>query len=109
MNVELCGIIREAVGLTNSLKEFSCDQDFFDEKKRKLCDVRRDFAILDARSMYPNSSLADLYDDLVMPADLRKAHQDNDRAVMVAYGFSVKNTTESSCVAALMELYQRLS
>ena len=66
-------------------------------------------AILDVRAKYPDSSLADLYDDLVMPADLRKAHQDNDRAVMAAYGFSVKETTEASCVAALMQLYQKLS
>ena len=64
-------------------------------------------AILDARALYPDSSLADLYDDLTMPPELRKAHQNNDRAVMQAYGFDVKTTTESSCVAELMKLYQR--
>ena len=64
-------------------------------------------AILDARALYPDSSLADLYDDLTMPPELRKAHQNNDRAVMQAYGFDVKSTTESSCVAALMKLYQK--
>ena len=63
-------------------------------------------AILDARALYPDSSLADLYDDTFMPPELRKAHQENDRAVMQAYGMSVKNTTESSCVAELMRLYQ---
>ena len=62
--------------------------------------------ILDARAKYPNSSLAALYDDLTMPPELRKAHQENDKAVMRAYGFSIKDTTESSCVAALMKLYQ---
>lgn len=66
-------------------------------------------AILDARALYPNSSLADLYDELTMPPELRKAHQNNDRAVMQAYGFSVKNMTESSCVAALMKLYQEMT
>ena len=63
-------------------------------------------AIIDARNLYPDSSLADLYDDLTMPPELRKAHQENDKAVMRAYGFSIKDTTESSCVAALMKLYQ---
>lgn len=66
-------------------------------------------AILDARALYPDSSLADLYDEVAMPPELRKAHQDNDRAVMQAYGFNVKTTTEASCVAALMKLYQKLT
>jgi len=63
---------------------------------------------LDARAQYPDSSLADLYDELTMPPELRKAHQANDRAVMEAYGFDVKTTTESSCVAELMKMYQQL-
>lgn len=64
-------------------------------------------AILDARTQYPNSSLADLYDEILMPPELRKAHQENDKAVMRAYGFSIKDTTESSCVAELMKMYQK--
>ena len=63
--------------------------------------------ILTAREKYPDSSLADLYDDLTMPPELRKAHQENDRAVMAAYGFSVNDTTESSCVTELMKMYQK--
>ena len=67
-------------------------------------------AILDARALYPDSSLADLYDELTMPPELRKAHQANDRAVMEAYGFPVKNDfTESQCVAKLFEKYQELT
>ncbi|MCD8148164.1 MAG: methylase [Clostridiales bacterium] len=66
-------------------------------------------AILDARALYPDSSLADLYDELTMPPELRKAHQNNDRAVMQAYGFSVKDMTESSCVAELTKLYQAMT
>ncbi len=66
-------------------------------------------AILDARALYPDSSLADLYDELTMPPELRKAHQQNDRAVMQAYGFDVGKTTETSCVAELMRMYQRLT
>ena len=64
-------------------------------------------AILDARALYPDSSLADLYDELSMPPELRKAHQENDRAVMRAYGFSIKDMTETKCVAELMRLYQK--
>ena len=67
-------------------------------------------AILDARALYPDSSLADLYDDLTMPPELRKAHQNNDRAVMDAYGFTkgtAARTSESACVAELMKLYQQ--
>lgn len=66
-------------------------------------------AILDARALYPNSSLADLYDPLTMPQELRKAHQANDIAVMQAYGMSVKDTTEADCVAFLMNMYQELT
>lgn len=66
-------------------------------------------AILDARALYPNASLADLYDELTMPPELRKAHQANDRAVMQAYGFSVKDMSEADCVAELMKLYQQLT
>lgn len=66
-------------------------------------------AILDARALYPDCSLADLYDEVTMPPELRKAHQQNDRAVMQAYGFDVKTTTESSCVAELMKMYQELT
>ena len=62
-------------------------------------------AILDARALFPEASLADLYDELAMPPALRKAHQENDRAVMAAYGFSTK-MTESECVAELFRLYQ---
>ena len=65
-------------------------------------------AILDARSLYADSSLADLYDPLTMPPELRKAHSNNDRAVMAAYGFSTK-MTEAECVANLMEMYQAIA
>jgi hypothetical protein len=63
--------------------------------------------ILDARALYPDASLADLYDPLTMPPELRKAHQANDRAVMQAYGMPIKETDEAACVAWLMRLYQQ--
>ncbi len=79
-----------------------------DEQKAKIEQTAQ--AILDVRAKYPDSSLADLYDEVAMPFDLRKAHQNNDRAVMQAYGFPVKSTfTESQCVAELFKLYQELT
>lgn len=66
-------------------------------------------AILDARALYPDCSLADLYDEVTMPPELRKAHQQNDRAVMAAYGMPIKGTTEATCVAELMRRYQELT
>ncbi len=69
-------------------------------------------AILDARELYPDSSLADLYDEVTMPPELRKAHQENDRAVMAAYGWTKSDEafrSESACVAALMRLYLSLA
>ena len=66
-------------------------------------------SILDARALYPDCSLADLYDEATMPPELRKAHQQNDKAVMQAYGFWGKLNTESACVAELMKMYQKLA
>lgn len=77
-----------------------------DEQKAKIEQTAQ--AILDARALYPDCSLADLYDELTMPVELRKAHQANDKAVMQAYGFSLK-MTESECVAELMKMYQELT
>ena len=64
--------------------------------------------ILDARANHPEDSLADLYDPLLMPADLRKAHIENDKAVMEAYGFNWHTMKEEDCVAELMKMYQAL-
>ena len=78
-----------------------------EEQKAKI--ERTAQAILDARALHPGSSLADLYDEVTMPPELRKAHQENDKAVMRAYGFDIKTTTETSCVAELMRRYQELT
>ena len=79
-----------------------------DEQKAKIEQTAQ--AILDARALYPDSSLADLYDEVIMPSELRKAHQNNDRAVMQAYGFTKDHpafSSESACVAELMKMYQQ--
>jgi len=65
-------------------------------------------SILDARALFPESSLADLYDPLTMPPELLKAHQNLDRTVVKLYGFANKDTTETEIVAALMERYQNI-
>lgn len=78
-----------------------------EEQKAKIEQTAQ--AILDARAFYPDSSLADLYDELTMPVELRRAHQQNDKAVMQAYGFDYKTMTESECVAELMKMYQELT
>ena len=77
-----------------------------DEQRKKIEETAQ--GILNARALYPDSSLADLYDELTMPIELRKVHQANDRAVMKAYGFPIKDFTEEDCVAELMKMYQKL-
>lgn len=77
------------------------------EQKAKIEQTAQE--ILNARALYPDSSLADLYDELTMPVELRRAHQHNDKAVMQAYGFWGKLNTESECVAELMKMYQNLT
>ena len=84
-----------------------------EEQKQFIANTAQ--GILDARALYPDSSLAELYDELTMPVELRKAHQANDIAVMKAYGMikkvDGKNTflTESETVAKLFEMYQELT
>ena len=86
-----------------------------EEQKAKIEKTAQ--GILDARALYPDCSLADLYDELTMPPELRKAHQENDKAVMEAYGFRIKDEqtgkfrwlTESETVARLMHMYQKLT
>lgn len=77
------------------------------QQKKKIEQTAQ--AILDARALYPDASLADLYDELTMPKELRRAHQENDKAVMTAYGFDWRRMTESDCVAELMKMYQKLT
>lgn len=81
-----------------------------EEQKAKIEQTAQ--TILDARALYPDSSLADLYDDVTMPVELRKAHQDNDRAVMQAYGFDttiINARTDTPIVSELFKLYQDLT
>lgn len=77
------------------------------EQHNKIADTAN--KILEARALYPKSSFASLYDELTMPPELRKAHQENDKAVMEAYGFNWRTMTESDCVAELFKLYQKLT
>ena len=76
-----------------------------DEQKAKIEKTAQ--AILDARALFPDASLADLYDELGMPPELRKAHRENDKAVMAAYGFK-PSMTESEIVSELFKMYEKL-
>jgi len=77
-----------------------------DTEKKKITQTAQ--AILDARAKYPDSSLADLYDPLTMPPELRAAHAANDRAVLAAYGLA-PDTPESAIVAHLFKLYAEMT
>ena len=72
-------------------------------QRKKICESAE--KILEVRKKYPDASLADLYDPILMPKDLRDAHKKNDLAVMEAYGFD-KNFSEQEILSALMKLYQ---
>ena len=63
--------------------------------------------MLNARALYPDCSLADLYDPLTMPAELRKAHRELDVAVEKAYGRRFENDAER--VSHLFGLYKELT
>ena len=78
-----------------------------DEQKAKIEQTAQ--AILDARALYPDCSLADLYDRTAMPPELIKAHQANDKAVWEAYGKKWPIASEPACVAELMKMYQKLT
>ena len=75
-------------------------------QKEKIISTAKN--IIEVRRKHPDASLADLYDEVAMPSDLIIAHQENDRAVMEAYGFDWRNMTESECVAELMKMYEKL-
>ena len=77
------------------------------EKQREKIEVTAQ-KILDARALYPDSTFATLYDETLMPIELRKAHRENDAAVCEAYGFS-KDISEEEIVSALMSLYEKIS
>ena len=74
-------------------------------KENKIEIERTANLILSARALYKDSTLADLYDELTMPIELRNAHRENNKAVMKAFGFNLK-MTEEECVAELMKLYK---
>lgn len=77
-----------------------------EEQRKKIEQTAQ--AILDARNNHPEASLADLYDPLLMPPDLRKAHKANDKAVLQAYGLKT-DATESEIVAHLFKMYEKLT
>ena len=104
----VCGRLKSDYSYSNTIVYNNFPWPEVSELQRKKIEQTAQ-AILDARALYPDSSLADLYDEVTMPPELRRAHQQNDRAVMEAYGFPVsRDFTESDCVARLFELYQKM-
>lgn len=104
----ICGRLKSDYSYSNTIVYNNFPFPKVDDKQKEKIEKSAQ-AILDARAKYPNSSLADLYDELTMPPELRKAHQQNDIEVMEAYGFNWRNMTESDCVTELMKMYQKLS
>lgn len=77
-----------------------------EEQKAKIEKTAQ--SILDARAKYPDSSLGEMYSNILLYPELNKAHKENDKAVMEAYGFDIK-MTESDCVTELFKLYESFS
>ena len=111
----VCGRLKSGYSYSNTIvyNNFPWPDVLQDGRKMHASRVRSDIeqtaqAILDARAKYPHASLADLYDETTMPPELRKAHKENDKAVMAAYGFDPK-MSESEIVAELFRMYERLT
>ena len=104
----VCGRLKSDYSYSNTIvyNNFPWPESASEEQKKKIEQTAQ--GILDARSLFPDSSLADLYDSLTMPPELRKAHRANDAAVLEAYGFP-KDATESDIVARLFKMYQELA
>jgi len=107
----VCGRLKSDYSYSNTIVYNNFPwPDATDAQKAKIEQTAQ--GILDARALYPDSSLADLYDELTMPPELRKAHQKNDQAVLTAYGIKKGDaaySSESACVAELMRRYQALT
>lgn len=103
----LCGRLGKGITYSNTMiyNNFPFP-DASPEQKEKISKTAQ--AILDARAKYPDSSLADLYDPLTMPIELRKAHEANDKAVLNAYGLK-RDASESEIVACLFKMYEKLT
>lgn len=102
----VCGRLKSDYSYSNTIVYNNFPWPVVTEKTREQIEKSAQ-EILKARTLYPSSNLAALYDPLTMPAELRRAHTANDKAVMAAYGFSTK-MTEADCVGELMKLYQKM-
>ena len=103
----VCGRLKSDYSYSNTIVYNNFPWPEVDEQERQRI-AQTAQAILDARALYPDSSLADLYDPITMPPELLKAHRDNDRAVMAAYGFPA-SLPEPEIVSRLFTLYSHLT
>ena len=104
----VCGRLKSDYSYSNTIvyNNFPWPESASEAQKKKIEQTAQ--GILDARALYPDSSLADLYDNLTMPPELKKAHRANDAAVLEAYGFP-RDASESDIVARLFKMYQELT
>ena len=102
----VCGRLKSDFRYSNSIvyNNFPWPEKSSDDKIKNIEKAAQE--VLDARAKYSNSSLADLYDPLTMPADLVKAHQNLDRAVDTAYGRKIF-ASEAERMEFLFELYKK--
>jgi hypothetical protein len=102
----VAGRLKSDYRYSNTLiyNNFPWPQDLSDKQRQAVEKAAQE--VLDARAGYHESSLADLYDPVAMPPDLRKAHQILDRAVDAAYG-KQSFVSDAERVAFLFELYQQ--
>ena len=104
---QVCGRLKSDYRYSNKLvyNNYPWPQGITDKQKAKVEECAQ--AVLDARTAYPNSKLADLYDPLSIPAPLANAHADLDRAVDACYR-SAPFTSERHRVEYLFALYGQL-
>ena len=104
----VCGRLKSDYSYSNTIvyNNFPWPENASEVQKRKIEQTAQ--GILDARAIFPDSNLADLYDSLMMPPELKKAHRANDAAVLEAYGFP-RDASESDIVARLFKMYRELT
>jgi hypothetical protein len=102
----VCGRLKSDFRYSNSIvyNNFPWPESPTDKQMKSIEDKAQ--KVLDARLLFPNSSLADLYNPLFMPPVLLKAHNELDKAVDLAYR-SQPFITEASRMEFLFDLYEK--
>lgn len=102
----VCGRLESRYRYTNQIVYNNYPWPMDATEKQKSAVEQSAQGVLDARTQFPEASLADLYDPLSMPPALRAAHAALDRAVDAAYG-KKDFKSDAERVAFLFDLYQK--